>query len=149
MDIVLKESASKEEIVAVLKTCKAEDAICCQSEALFLKAKAMLIQEKLKNITIQLLDSDGYAIKQVTSKPADKSKTQDHLNARQIKVITALEKVLQHCKKEGVQLVGYSDELVALPAHIPMEDISSAGALDINCHGVYKGADAVISSEDR
>lgn len=77
----------------------------------------------------------------MSSKP--KTVPKDQLSGRQIAVIRALEKVLKHCRQEGIQLVGYSDELVAIPAHVPMEEISSAGALDVNCHDVYKGADAI------
>lgn len=142
MDITLSPEANEAEIIEALQKCGLDDAICCQNERTFKHAKLLLVKEKLKNVTIQLLDDDGYAIRQVTSKP--KKKNNDQLNARQRAVIKALEKVLQHCNKEGVQLVGYSDELVALPSHIPLEDISSAGALDVNCSGVYKGADAIL-----
>lgn len=144
MDIVLPIEAEAEVILNALQDCTAEDAVCCQDENSFKLAKVLLIKEKIKDVTVQLLDNDGYAIKQITSKPRDKSKSRDQLNTRQITVIKALEKVLLHCKKEGIQLIGYSDELVALPDHIPTEELSSAGALDVNTHGVYKGADAVI-----
>lgn len=142
MDITLSSEANEAEIIEALHKCGLDDAVCCQDERSFKLAKLLLVKEKLKNVTIQLLDSDGYAIRQVTSKP--RKKNSDQLNARQRAVIKALEKVLLHCKKEGVQLVGYSDELVALPGHISPEDVSSSGALDINCHGVYKGADAIL-----
>jgi hypothetical protein len=142
MDINLSPEAEYEEIVNALHQCGPEDAVCCETESLFKKAKKLLIKEKLKDVTIQLLDSDGYAVRQVTSKP--KAVNRDQLTGRQIAVVKALEKVLMHCKKEGVQLVGYSDELVALPAHIAAEDVASASAVDINCYDAYKGADSVL-----
>lgn len=143
MDIILEDQSADSDIVTALKKCSDDDAICCKSEDTFKRAKTLLLQEKLKNVTIQLLDEDGYAIRQVTSKPKEQG-NRDQLSGRQVAVIKALEKVLRHCKKEGIQLVGYSDELVALPSHIPIEEISSAGALDINCYDVYKGADAIM-----
>lgn len=142
MDINLSTTADYEEIVNALRKCGPDDAVCCENTALFQQAKKILIQEKLKDKTIQLLDSDGYAVKQVTSKA--KSKNKDQLNNRQIAVVRALEKVLAHCKKEGVQLVGYSDELVALPSHIAPEEIASASAVDVNSHDAYRGADSIL-----
>lgn len=144
MDIILEESSTEEEIINAFESCGLEDAVCCKHESMFKKAKALLIKTKLKDITIQLLDSDGYAIRQVSNKEADQIANKDQLNSRQVTVIKALEKVLTYCKKERIQLVGYSDELVALPAHIPIDEVSNASALDINCHGVYKGADAIL-----
>lgn len=145
MDITLSKCAEAAEILSALMRCSPEDAVCCVEEDTFKRAKILLLKEKLKDVTIQLLDADGYAIRQVSSKP--KSDQEDQLNARQRAVIKALEKVLMHCKKEGVQLVGYSDELVAIPASVKLEESAYAGAMDVNCFGVYKGADAIISDE--
>lgn len=145
MDIILSDKAEASEVLAAIMDCGADDAVCCKDKETFQLAKVALVKEKRCDVTIQLLDSDGYAIKQVTSKKRDESANRDSLNSRQIKVIRALEKVLSHCRKEGIQLVGYSDELVALPDHIKQEELSSAGALDVNCHQVYKGAEATIT----
>ncbi len=142
MDINLSVSADYEEILNALHQCGVNDAVCCENEALFKQAKKILVQEKLKGVTIQLLDSDGYAVKQVTSKV--KSTNKDQLNSRQMAVIKALEKVLLHCRKEGIQLIGYSDELVALPSHVTPEEIASASAVDINSYDTYKGADSIL-----
>ncbi|MFW1676477.1 hypothetical protein ACFVYJ_01665 [Pontibacter sp. JAM-7] len=146
MDILLSEKPTADDISAALKQCTADDAVCCKSEQVFQQAKILLVKHKLSNVTVQLLDSEGYAVRQVTSKKRGEGR-QDQLSDRQISVIKALEKVLMHCKKEGIQLVGYSDELVALPAHINSEEISSAGAMDIESFGVYQGADALLSAE--
>ena len=147
MDIFLSVNAEAADVVSAIRACTPEDAVCCKDQETFKLAKTALVKEKLCDVTIQLLDDDGYAIKQVTSKKRDESASSDTLNARQIKVIRALEKVLLHCKKEGIQLVGYSDELVALPAHIEKSDLSSAGALDVNCHQVYRGADSIVTND--
>lgn len=143
MERTIEEPSTYESIADAVKGCEPGGNVCCLSEATFSLAKVVLVKEKISNITIQLLDSDGYAIRQVTSKKRS-AQQQEHLNDRQIAVIKALEKVLMHCKKEGVQLIGYSDELVALPASIPEENISSASALDINTYDSYRGADAIL-----
>ena len=147
MDIFLSANAEATDVIEAIRGCTPEDAVCCKDEETFKLAKTALVQEKRCDVTIQLLDSDGYAIRQITSKKRDESANQDTLNARQIKVVRALEKVLLHCKKEGIQLVGYSDELVALPSHIEQNELSSAGALDVNCHQVYRGADAIVTDD--
>jgi len=144
MDITLEDDADYATIVDALRRCGAEDAVCCGTELLFNSAKQALVQEKLSGVTLQLLDSDGYAIRQVTSRRrANQPAVPDRLNDRQITVIRALEKVLRHCQKEGIQLIGYSDELVALPAQIRPEAMASACALDVETYGAYRGAEAV------
>ncbi|MCP8689309.1 response regulator [Marinobacterium sedimentorum] len=144
MDITLEDNASYTTIVDALRRCGVEDAVCCGTEILFNSAKHALVQEKLSGVTLQLLDADGYAIRQVTSRRrSDQAPVPDRLNDRQLTVIKALEKVLRHCQKEGIQLVGYSDELVALPAQIKPEAIASACALDIETYGAYRGAEAL------
>lgn len=148
MDILIADSATEQNIISALQDCSPDDAVCCQNETTFKKAKLILLKEKLKNVTIQLLDEDGYAIKQVTSKPKSPRTLHEQLNGRQIAVIKALEKVLMHCKKEQIQLVGYSDELVALPARIAVEEIANAGAIDVQCHGVYQGASSISPEAD-
>lgn len=144
MDIMLNLDAEKQDIVEAVRQCGVDDAVCCPTEELFKLAKIVLVQEGLKDVTLQLLDSDGYAIRQVTSKKKGDAQKRDQLSDRQKSVVKALEKVLSHCRKEGIQLVGYSDELVALPSHVPLEEISSSGAVEVQSDGVYKGADAVI-----
>ncbi len=104
-----------------------------------------MVKEKQAGVTVQLVDEQGFAIRQVTSKTPEEDRPTDcQLSTRQASVVRALEKVLMHCKKEGVQLVGYSDELVAMPAEVDPEDVSPAVALDVETFGVYRGADAII-----
>ncbi len=149
MDIYLDKGASYEEILEGIRECDAGGAVCCTDEAVFSLAKVVLIKEKQIGITLQLVDEQGYAIRQVTSKrPQDDQPTDSRLSTRQIAVIRALEKVLAHCQKEGIQLIGYSDELVAMPTVVKHEDVSPAVALDIDTHGVYRGADTLISHSD-
>ncbi|WP_027856456.1 hypothetical protein [Marinobacterium jannaschii] len=144
MDIFIANDSSYGEIVGTLRNCGAKDALCCSSEAVFALAKKALVNEKLTGITVQLLDSEGYAIRQVTSKKRGDKPPSDQLSDRQIAVVRTLEKVLYHCQKEGIQLVGYSDELVAMPAGLAAEDLSTAGIRDVETYGTYVGADALV-----
>lgn len=147
MDIVIIEPSTYDSIADAIRGCASGDTVCCTKEATFALAKVVLVKEKLTNVTVQLLDGDGYAVRQVTSKRRVRA-PQDQLTDRQAAVVKALEKVLLHCKKEGVQLIGYSDELVALPASVPEEQISSASAVDVNTYDSYRGADAILDIDD-
>ncbi|MBS97745.1 MAG: response regulator [Oceanospirillaceae bacterium] len=120
------------------------DTICCKRDSQFETCKQALIKAKLAGVTICLLDQDDYVIRQTSSK----KRTQvsgPQLNDRQLAVIKALEKVLSHCKKEGVTLIGYSDELVALPSGLVGSELASAYAVDVDAHGSYRGADGIDS----
>mgnify|MGYP000144129501 FL=1 len=148
MEKKITEPATYQTVSSTLKTGAEGETFCCTTEASFDLAKVALVKEKLSGITVQLLDQDGYAVRQVTSKRRGASPApREALSDRQIKVVKALEKVLMHCKKEGIQLVGYSDELVALPASVSEEDISAASAVDVNCYGTYRGADAIFDTD--
>ncbi|WP_417223221.1 response regulator [Amphritea sp.] len=149
MDTYLDKGSAYGEILEGIKSCDPDGSVCCTDEAVFNLGKIVLVKEKLAGITLQLVDEQGYAIRQVTSKrPADDKPSDRHLSTRQAAVIRALEKVLMHCKKEGIQLVGYSDELVAMPVVVRSDDVSPAVALDIETHGVYRGADSMIESDN-
>ena len=146
MDTYLDKGASYEEILEGVRECDSDGSVCCTDEAVFSLAKVVLVKEKIVGVTLQLVDEQGYAIRQVTSKkPEDDQPSDSHLSTRQAAVVRALEKVLEHCKKEGVQLIGYSDELVAMPVVLNQDDVSPAVALDVNTHGVYRGADNLIN----
>jgi hypothetical protein len=141
MDTDLLLDADSETIRAALLSCSEGDAVNCLSEDVFVRAKILLVKEKITGISIQLLGDDGYVIRQVTGK--HRSELGDgEFNDRQLAVIKALEKVLQHCKKEGIRLVGYSDELVAYPASLKDLEQASVYALDIDSSDAYSGADS-------
>lgn len=149
MDTYLDKGASYEEILEGIKECDKDGSVCCTDEAVFSLAKIVLVKEKQVGITLQLVDEQGYAIRQVTSKRSEDDRPSDSsLSTRQTAVIRALEKVLSHCRKEGIQLIGYSDELVAMPTVVKTDDVSPAVALDIDTSGVYRGADSLIPDEE-
>ncbi|MBR9884309.1 MAG: response regulator [Oceanospirillales bacterium] len=121
------------------------DTICCKRESQFEICKSALLQAKLAGVTICLLDQDDYVIRQTSSKKRNQVKG-PRLTDRQLVVIKALEKVLAHCRKEGVALIGYSDELVAMPDSVAACDLASAYAVEVDSSGCYRGADGIDSS---
>lgn len=141
MEIYLPTETRVQDVTERMRACESGDIVSCSDEALFEVIKAVMVREKLTGLTIQLLDSDEYVLCTVTSKRRSE-KQQDRFTDRQEAVIRALEKVLAHCEKEGIQLVGFSDELVAIPAHMDDGSGFSAAAVDIDTSGIYRGADS-------
>jgi len=142
MDIYLEDGAGYEAVVEALKRCEQDDILCCADEEQFSLARSAITKEKFAGITVQLLDADGYVVRQITSRKRE-SVSEGRLTDKQIAVIKALEKVLSYCKAEGVQLIGYSDELVALPVGLDDEEIASAVAISLETQGVYRGVEAL------
>ncbi|WP_417667167.1 hypothetical protein [Pseudidiomarina sp.] len=126
-----------------LRACSPGDQVSCSDEALFEVAKAVLVREKLAGLTIQLLDAGDYVLRTVTSRRRHQVEKLDRFNDRQESVLKALERVLAHCDKEGIRLIGFSDELVAVPAHLDNSACLSAEAVDVDTSGVYRGADSI------
>ena len=141
MDIDLPADADTSTIKAALLRCAHGDAVNCLSEHAFAQAKILLVKEKITGISIQLVDSQGYVVRQVTGKRRSDIGGEE-FNDRQLAVIKALEKVLKHCKQEGIRLVGYSDELVAYPAKCKDMSQASVFALDVDSSDAYIGADS-------
>ncbi|WP_305857786.1 response regulator [Balneatrix alpica] len=147
MDINLSPLASLEDIREAIRRCTAEDIICCHAEAVFQEAKRALQQSGKPDVTLQLIDYDGYAIRQASSRRRGeeaKPKLAEQLTRQQMAVLSALEKVLQHCRRHNIALVGFSDSLVALPAHLLEQNpqaVHSMSALEVNVHGAYRGVD--------
>lgn len=140
MEYDLVEKASYEEIKDILLNCVSDDVVNCYSLEDFNEAKSVLIKEKLIGKTVQLLDEDDYVLQQVTSKKREDADVEVEFSDRQLAVIKALEKVFEHCKREGVKVIGYSDELVAYPANCNDQEQASEFCLEINTSQAYKGA---------
>ena len=140
MEYDLVDNATYEEIKAVLISTVPEDVVNCFSLEVFNEAKKVLIDEKLTEKTLQLLDDEDYVLQQVTSKKRQEVDQEVEFSDRQLTVIKALEKVFEHCEREGIKLIGYSDELVALPANCQNIEEASAFCLEINTNQTYKGA---------
>lgn len=147
MDINLSPLASMEDIRNAIRRCGPEDMICCHAEAVFQEAKRALQQSAKAEVTLQLIDYDGYAVRQASSRRKGdeaKPKLADQLTRQQLAVVSALEKVLQHCRRHNIALVGFSDSLVAVPAHMLEKNIHAVhtmAALEVNTHEAYSGMD--------
>ncbi len=140
MEYDLIDDTEYEDIKKVLLNCLPADVVKCYSLEVFNGAKKVLITEKLIEKTVQLLDEDDYVLQQVTSKKRVDADKEIEFSDRQLAVIKAMEKVLQHCHHEGIGLIGYSDELVAYPANCKNIEQASEFCLEINTSHTYKGA---------
>lgn len=145
MEYQIDINSEKDEIITLVKSAASGDTICCKRESQFEICKSALVEAKLAGVTICLLDQDDYVIRQTSSKKRNQVKG-PRLTDRQLVVIKALEKVLSHCKKEGISLIGYSDELVALPESVAASDLASAYAVSVDSSDCYRGADGIDSS---
>ncbi|MET4161211.1 UV DNA damage repair endonuclease [Marinobacterium sp. MBR-111] len=143
MEFYLSSDVGVQEVTERLRACSPGDQVSCSDEALFEVAKAVLVREKLAGLTIQLLDAGDYVLRTVTSRRRHQVEKLDRFNDRQESVLKALERVLAHCDKEGIRLIGFSDELVAVPAHLDNSACLSAEAVDVDTSGVYRGADSI------
>jgi UV DNA damage repair endonuclease len=143
MEFYLPADTSVQDVTERLRACSSGDLVTCSDEALFEVAKAVLVREKLAGLTVQLLDESDYVLRTVTSRRRHEVERQDRFNDRQESVLRALERVLAHCEKEGIRLIGFSDELVAVPAHLDSSACLSAEAVDVDTSGVYRGADSI------
>jgi hypothetical protein len=140
MEFDLVDKVEYEDIKEVLVNSLPDDVVNCYSLQVFNDAKKVLIQEKLTEKTVQLLDDEDYVLQQVTSKKREEVNNKVEFSDRQLTVIKALEKVLEHCQREGIKLIGYSDELVAYPANCTDIEEASEFCLEINTSETYKGA---------
>jgi UV DNA damage repair endonuclease len=143
MEFYLSSDIGVQEVTERLRACSPGDQVSCSDEALFEVAKAVLVREKLAGLTVQLLDAGDYVLRTVTSRRRHQVEKLDRFNDRQESVLKALERVLAHCDKEGIRLIGFSDELVAVPAHLDNSACLSAEAVDVDTSGVYRGADSI------
>ncbi|MET3998713.1 response regulator [Marinobacterium sp. MBR-109] len=143
MEFYLSSDTGVQEVTERLRACSPGDQVSCSDEALFEVAKAVLVREKLTGLTIQLLDAGDYVLRTVTSRRRHEVEKLDRFSDRQEAVLKALERVLSHCDKEGIRLIGFSDELVAVPAHLDNSACLSAEAVDVDTSGVYRGADSI------
>ncbi len=144
MEYPIDIDSTQEAITALVAGAESGDTVYCRRESQFEVAKKALVANKRAGVTLCLLDQDGYVVRQTASRKRS-AQQGPRLTDRQLVVIRALEKVLAHCRKEGVALVGYSDELVALPAQLTGTDLASAYAVEVDASGVYRGAEGIDS----
>ncbi len=142
MLIHVKTSADTDKLKKIVANSNPGDHINVSSLQQFEQLKELIIDVKAVDLKLSLIDDDGYVLKQISTKRRNienQSAKGEGFTARQMSVIAALERVMTLLDKEGISLVGYSDELVATLS----EDSSlQAGelAIDVNTKGIYRGA---------
>jgi hypothetical protein len=142
MLIHVKPNADSDKLKKIVTNSNPGDNINVSNLQQFEQLKGLIIDAKAIDLTLSLIDDDGYVLKQISTKRRVKEKqsTQSSsFTARQMSVISALERVMTLLDKEGISLIGYSDELVAT-----ISDDSSLQtgelAIDVDTKGIYKGA---------
>lgn len=142
MEISISSSFTEKQIRRLVNGAASGDTFNVESPDHFALLRGLLIEYKKVGLRVCLLDEDGYIVKQVSSR-ARENLAHQGLNDTQLKVVKALERVLEHCAREGITLVGYSDQLVAIPTRLAELNLQSEQAREIDDHGVYLGADQV------
>jgi hypothetical protein len=142
MLIHVKPNADSDKLKKIVTNSNPGDNINVSNLQQFEQLKGLIIDAKAIDLSLSLIDDDGYVLKQISTKRRVKEKqsTQSSsFTARQMSVISALERVMTLLDKEGISLIGYSDELVAT-----ISDDSSLQtgelAIDVDTKGIYKGA---------
>jgi predicted RNA-binding protein with RPS1 domain len=152
MLIHVKPGADQEKLQKIITNCSAGDTINVVNSEQFEDLKKLLVAAKKIDIRLVMIDDEGYVSRQIHTKQRTEAPSSElseaklsarysGFNDRQMSVIRALERVMSHCKKEGISLVGYSDELVAIPAHSAHQFESTVDNYDLDTQGVYTGAD--------
>ena len=142
MLIHVKPDADIEKLNKIITNSNPGDSINVSRLSQFEQLKDLIIEAKAVDLKLSLIDEDGYVLKQISTKRrAIENQAQDSacFTARQMSVISALERVMILLNKEGISLIGYSDELVATitnDSSLQTGDLS----IDIDTKGIYKGA---------
>ena len=142
MLIHVKPNADSDKLKKIVTNSNPGDNINVSNLQQFEQLKGLIIDAKAIDLSLSLIDDDGYVLKQISTKRRVKEKQSaqsSSFTARQMSVISALERVMTLLDKEGISLIGYSDELVAT-----ISDDSSLQtgelAIDVDTKGIYKGA---------
>jgi len=142
MLIHVKPNAETDKLKKIVTNSNPGDNINVSNSQQFEQLKRLIIDAKAIDLKLSLIDEDGYVLKQISTKrrdlKPDTAKDSD-FTARQMAVISALERVMTLLEKEGVNLVGYSDELVATISNDTSLQTGEL-AIDIDTRGIYKGA---------
>lgn len=152
MLIHVKLGADSEKLAQIINNANEGDTLNVQSNEQFEHLKSLIIDQKRVGLRIALIDEDGFIVKQIATQKRIKNSQSDTtqpskqtstaFSARQLAVISALERVMKHLEQEGVSLVGYSDELVAVPTNAKASHASDV-SIDIDTSGTYSGSSKV------
>lgn len=142
MLIHVKPNADSDKLKKIVTNSNPGDNINVSNLQQFEQLKGLIINAKAIDLTLSLIDDDGYVLKQISTKRRIKEKQSaqsSSFTARQMSVISALERVMTLLDKEGISLIGYSDELVATISDDSSLQTSEL-AIDVDTKGIYKGA---------
>ena len=142
MLIHVKPSADTDKLKKIVTNSNPGDNINVSSLQQFEQLKGLIIDARAIDLKLSLIDDDGYVLKQISTKRRDiqsSAAKSPGFTARQMSVISALERVMTLLDKEGINLIGYSDELVATIADDSSLQTGEL-AIDIDTKGIYKGA---------
>ena len=142
MLIHVKPNADSDKLKKIVTNSNPGDNINVSNLQQFEQLKGLIIDAKAIDLTLSLIDDDGYVLKQISTKRRIKEKQSaqsSSFTARQMSVISALERVMTLLDKEGISLIGYSDELVATISDDSSLQTSEL-AIDVDTKGIYKGA---------
>lgn len=143
MNISVPASAKAPEIVQLVRSAKPDDCLLCHHERQYSLIKIALVKLQRPDLNAELYGEDGRLLKQLAAKSKD-SGTQEGLSRDQIKAVKQLEMAFQECYSSRLNIIGFSDGLVAVPieAGVSLASITSSDALDVDSMDVYKGYEA-------
>lgn len=144
MNISVPASAKAPEIVQLVRSAKSDDCLLCHHERQYSLIKIALVKLQRPDLNAELYGEDGRLLKQLSAKPKDSNKVQEGLSREQIKAVKQLEMAFQECYGARLNVIGFSDGLVAVPieAGVSLAAITSSDALDVDTMDVYKGYEA-------
>lgn len=145
MNISVPASAKAPEIIQLVRSAESGDCLLCHQERQYALVKIALIKLQRPDLNVELYAEDGRLIKQLAAKvKADKRPEAMGLSHEQVRAVKQLEKAFQECHANRLNVIGFSDGLVAVPieAGISLDALSSSEALDVDTMDVYKGYEA-------
>lgn len=142
MEIQISPDLDDVQLVNRVRNAESGCTLNIQSDRQFELVKRLMVQHKKVGLRVCLVDEDGYITRQISSRLREEH-TQMGFNDKQKSVLKALDRVLEHCRKEGISLIGYSDQMVAVPALLVNTEYATEQSREIDDQGVYFGADSL------
>ncbi|WP_207061152.1 response regulator [Motiliproteus sp. SC1-56] len=144
MNITIPDYYKASQIITAVKEAEPGAVLSCTNERQFALLKIALVKLQRSELTLQLLDQQGYALRQVTTRKKQaepQPSASDEMAASQVKAVRELEKALVLCRREGLAVIGFSDSLVAVPEHLGagLEVLSSTSAMEVDTGDCYRG----------
>lgn len=144
MNISVPATAKAPEIVQLVRSANADDCLLCHQERQYSLIKIALVKLQRPDLNVELYAQDGRLLKQLSAKTKAGEAVEEGLSRDQIKAIKQLEQAFQECFANRLNVIGFSDGLVAVPieAGVSLAALSSSDAMDVDTMDVYKGYEA-------